>query len=159
PNYKALAINLVRLAFVTGQPTQEAADRAALEECEKGSNSTKSEGTCDLYASGNAVVTRRSRPPMPREPWVVRNAAIERPFVAAQAPLAEQSSDQPSKVYSTAAKPKAVVLSPSLHWWVNAGQSSHDDAVRRSLERCGYSNGAACMVVAVDDTFLVPIPT
>src|SRR5581483_7184453 len=30
---------------------------------------------------------------------------------------------------------------------------------RRSLESCGAFAGAACMIVAVDDAFVVPIPT
>ena len=34
-DYKALAMNLLKIAFVTGQATQEAADRAAMEVCEK----------------------------------------------------------------------------------------------------------------------------
>jgi adenylate cyclase len=161
PNYKALATSVVRAAFVSGQPTQDAADRAAMEHCERLSTSMpKSDPACDLYASGNVVVTRRGRPPMPREPWLVRNPAIERPFVAAQVPLASQSStDQLNKSYPVAARAKAVVISPSLHWWMTPGQFSHDDAVRRSLERCGYINGVACTVVAVDDTFVIPIPT
>ena len=33
-----------------------------------------------------------------------------------------------------------------------------DDAVRRTLEWCGYITGAPCLVVAVDDVFVVPIP-
>jgi adenylate cyclase len=31
--------------------------------------------------------------------------------------------------------------------------------MRRSLERCGYTHGAACLVVAVDDSFVIPVPT
>jgi hypothetical protein len=39
------------------------------------------------------------------------------------------------------------------------GASSADDAARRSLESCGAIAGVACMVVAVDENFVVPIPT
>ena len=161
PDYKALASSLLRIEFVIGQPTQEAADRAALEACEKLSGPTPSfDNVCELYASGNVVVTRRNRPPMPPEPWFVRNPAIERPFAAAQFPLSVQSSkDQLNKSYTGSARAKAVVMAPSGRWWSTVAQPTQDDAVRRSLERCGYTVGAACMVVAVDDTFVIPIPT
>jgi adenylate cyclase len=39
------------------------------------------------------------------------------------------------------------------------GASSADDAAKRSLESCGAIAGVACMVVAIDDNFVVPIPT
>jgi hypothetical protein len=161
PDYKALATSLVRMDFVTGQPTQEAADHAALEVCERSSGSAvKTDAVCDLYASGNIVVTRRSRPPMPPDPWVVRNPAIERPFVAAQVPLAPQGSrDRLVKDYPGAARAKAVAISPSGNWWSSAANSSWEEAVRRTLERCGYVSSMACMVIAIDDSFVVPMPT
>jgi hypothetical protein len=160
PDYKAIATNLVRGDFVTGQPTQEAANSAALEVCEKFSSSVvKSDAECDLYASGNIVVTRRSRPPMP-EPWIVRNSAVERPFVAAQIPLTNPASrDHLNKSYPVAARAKAIVIAPNGHWWTSVAQSSQDDAVRRTLERCGHISGFACMVIGIDDNFVVPIPT
>ena len=161
PDYKALTTNLVRVDFVIGQPSQEAANRAALEACEKLSGSVaKSDAACDLYASGNVVVTQRNRPPMPPEPWIVRNPAIERPFVAAQIPLAGQASkDQLSKAYPVGARAKAVVIAPNGHWWSTTAQATQDEAVRLSLERCGYTSGVACMVMGIDDTFVIPIPT
>jgi hypothetical protein len=36
---------------------------------------------------------------------------------------------------------------------------SADEAVRRSLESCGGIAGVPCMVVAVDDAFVVAVPT
>jgi adenylate cyclase len=39
------------------------------------------------------------------------------------------------------------------------GASSVDEAARRALESCGAISGVACMIVAVDDNFVVPIPT
>ena len=161
-DYKALAMNLLKIAFVTGQPTQEAADRAAVEVCEKQDSGSLSKGdtACDLYASGNAVVTRRSRPPMPPEPWVARNPSVERPFVGAQIPMAAKSAqEQAAKGYPPTARSKAFIISPTGLWWFTAGQASPDEAVRRGLERCGYTTGVACMAIAVDDTFVVPIPT
>ena len=162
PGYKALATSLVKIAFVSGQPTQEAADRAAMEVCEKlnAGTANKVDAACDLYASGDIVVTRRNRPTLPPEPWVVRNPSVERSFVAAEMPLATSSSrDQANKSYPASARPKALVLAPNGNWWSSSAQASLADAMRRSLERCGYATGDPCMVIAVDDTFVVPIPT
>src|SRR5258707_10702286 len=36
---------------------------------------------------------------------------------------------------------------------------SPEEAVRRALENCGFVTGVPCMVVAVDDVFVVPVPT
>src|SRR5262249_14419059 len=120
----------------------------------------EADAACDLYASGNIVVTRRNRPPMPPEPWVARNPSVERPFVAAQMPLSSASSkDQANKIYPGAPRPKSIVIAPNGIWWSTSAQSSAEDAMRRSLERCGSGSGSACMVIAVDDTFVVPIPT
>ena len=33
-----------------------------------------------------------------------------------------------------------------------------DEAVRRALEWCGSNAGVPCMIVAVDDVFVVPLP-
>ena len=44
--------------------------------------------------------------------------------------------------------------SPSM-----SGQENADESVRRSLENCGATLGVACMTVAVDDVFVVPVPT
>ena len=162
PDYKALATSLLRIAFVSGQPSQDAADRAAMDACEKVNFGTqvKLDAVCDLYASGDIVVTRRNRPPLPPAPWVAHDPSVERPFVAAQIPIANPSSrDQANKAYAGATRPKALVISPGGNWWSSSAQGSTEDAMRRSLERCGYSSADACMVIAVDDTFVVPIPT
>jgi adenylate cyclase len=39
------------------------------------------------------------------------------------------------------------------------GQSSAEEAARRALEWCGSISGVPCLVVAIDDTFVVPIPS
>jgi hypothetical protein len=42
---------------------------------------------------------------------------------------------------------------------LNVGAPSPDESMRRALESCGAIAGAACMIVAVDDNFVVPIPS
>ena len=58
PNYKALAMNMFEIAFVSGLSSQEAADKAAMEACEKAKRPpndgtlAQAEYRCDLFASG-----------------------------------------------------------------------------------------------------------
>jgi hypothetical protein len=159
-DYKALATSLLQMAFVSGQPTQETADRAAMEACQKlaSGNSYQTDRICELYASGNVVVTRRKAPPMPPLPWIVRNPAIEQPFAAALTPLAHDK-DQLGKLYPPMAKTKVLVIATNGKWWSIAKVPGADEAVRRGLERCGYMSSTMCMVAAIDDTFVIPIPT
>lgn len=39
------------------------------------------------------------------------------------------------------------------------GSVSSGESVRRTLEGCGALTGVACMIVAIDDDFVVPLPT
>jgi adenylate cyclase len=107
------------------------------------------------------VVAGRGVPPLPPEPWVVRNAAVERPFNASMLPLTTtEFKERADKTYLAMRRPKALVLSPVGYFWMaNSGEESLHEAMRRSLERCGYAAGEPCMVIAIDDTFVVPIPT
>jgi hypothetical protein len=162
PDYKALATSLMHMAIVTGQPSQGDADLAAVELCKDLAltANSKADQTCELYASGNNIVTRRPRPAMPPKPWIVRNPAIERPFVASQLPSsADWIRGRLGKSYAGSSAAKALVMSPTGRWEFSFKQSSIDEAVRRSLERCGYLASTACKVIAIDDTFVVPIPT
>ncbi len=89
----------------------------------------------------------------------MRDPAIEKPFVAKDVPLVRDlDRTWLEKNAVPGGKPKAVAIGPgrTSSFW---GQTSADEAVRRSLERCGFLTGVACMIVAVDDVFVVPIPT
>ena len=156
PDHKAFAIS-TRLGFITGQKDEATAKTAALEACKRVSGVVAN--TCQLYAVGNAVVYTGGRPPMPPEPWVLRDPAIEKPFVAKDVPLVRDlDRTWLEKNVVPGGKPKAVAIGPgrASSFWA---QLSTDEAVRRSLERCGFLTGVACMIVAVDDVFVVPIPT
>src|SRR5262249_25657216 len=144
----------------------KAADDAAVEACDQRNNVSRANAglaparACEVYASGDVVVTRRPRPPMPPAPWVIRNPAVERPFVANDLPLLkEEYRQQAAQTYLRFARSKAFVVSPTGSRMAYYGEPSPEEAMRRALERCGYDSGHACMVVAVDDTFVVPIPT
>jgi hypothetical protein len=164
PDYKAVASSLSYMGFVSGQPSQEAADRAAMEACEKrnsgGSRANATTRICELYAAGNVVVSHRARPAMPPTPWLIRNPTAERPFAGDELPLLRpETRKRLAQTYPAYLRSKALVVSPTGHYGLNYGQPSVEEAMRRTLERCGYESGQACMIVAVDDTFVVPIPT
>lgn len=165
PNYKALAMNTFEGHFVSGLPSQEIADKAALENCEgtKRRPSTDTalaevEYRCDLFASGAVVVTQRTNIAMPPMPWV--NALAQRPFVAAELPMASQEiKEAAERRYGHSPRSKALVISPNGRLFLTSAESGPEEAMRRTLERCGYVSKAACLVVALDDTFVTAVPT
>jgi class 3 adenylate cyclase len=114
---------------------------------------------CDIYAVGNDVVYGRGRPPMPPEPWFVRDPSIEAPFAIEAVPLANDFfRTNLEKLYRNGRKSKAFAVSPQGLGGIFVGQSSPEEAVRRALELCGSRAGVACVTVTVDDAFVVPIP-
>jgi adenylate cyclase len=97
---------------------------------------------------------------MPAEPWLVRNRAVEQPFDVAQIPMFDSAlKERFAQGYPRAAGSKAFVISANRKYAYTVRQLSPDEAIRRSLERCGFMASSACMVVALDDTFVIPIPT
>jgi hypothetical protein len=165
PKYKALAMNTFESHFVSGLPSQEIADKAAVENCEstKRRPSTDTalaevEYRCDLFASGTVVVTQRTNIAMPPMPWV--NASVQRPFVAAELPMASQETkDAAERRYGRSPRSKALVIAPNGRLFPTSADIGPEEAMRRSLERCGYVSKAACLVVALDDTFVAAVPT
>jgi len=166
PAFKSLAVGTEFMAYVSGQATQKMADAAAVDACAKRTNAARAArgqppvDVCEVYAAGNVVVTRRGRPPMPASPWLIRDPSIERPFVGADLPLVSAAlKEDAAEHYLSLAKSKAYVISPVGAHSHYSRQPSPEEAMRRALERCGYEAGAPCMVVAVDDSFVVPIPS
>jgi adenylate cyclase len=56
-------------------------------------------------------------------------------------------------------KSKTIALGPGGQFFFNIGAETTEESARRVLETCGGVIGVACMIVAVDDTFVVPVPT
>ena len=61
--------------------------------------------------------------------------------------------------YTPAKKTKALAIGPGGQFFFLTGQESADEAARRTLEGCASVSGVPCMVVALDDAFVVPVPT
>jgi class 3 adenylate cyclase len=160
PDHKALAISFLAGGFITDQADEETAKAAALDACQKNTDNINKLFRCEVYAVGSTVVSTRGRPPMPPVPWLIRDASIETPFVAKNVPFLDGNVRTViEKFYQPARKPKALAVSAQGHQGFYNNQASADEAVRRSLEACGSRAGIACMIVAVDDVFVVPIPT
>jgi class 3 adenylate cyclase len=160
-DFKAFALNVGGFnASVTGQPSEEAAKTAAIEQCQRRADAAQSPRKCELYAVGNAVVYLRGKPPVPPLPWVRRDLATERPFVAENVPLTRDTAKtRLENTYVTGRKTKALALAPGGQYFITLGVESPDEAVRRSIESCGGIAGVPCMIVAVDDSFVVAMPT
>jgi class 3 adenylate cyclase len=160
PDHKALAISFAGSGLITDQKDDETAKAAALETCQQIQNRVNPAAKCEVYAVGDTVVFARGRMPMPPEPWVVRDAAIETPFAVKDVPLIDENVRAVvDKFYRPARKPKAMAVSPQGLSNFYGAAANTEEAVRRSLEACGSRAGVACMIVAVDDVFVVPIPT
>ena len=77
-DFKAFALNVGAFSgFVVGQPSEDAAKTAAVEQCQKRADAAQSPRKCEVYAVGDTVVYAHGKPPMPPQPWIRRDAATE----------------------------------------------------------------------------------
>jgi hypothetical protein len=147
-------------AFVTGQVSEEAAKTAAVEQCQKRADAAQSPRKCEVYAVGDTMVYAHGKPPLPPQPWVRHDPATEHPFVARETPLIrDQARTRFETVYAPGRKTKTIALGPGGTYFFLTAIDAVDEAVRRALESCGGIAGVPCMIVALDDNFVVPIPT
>jgi hypothetical protein len=158
---KALALTITGVnAFVTGQPNQEAAKVAALDQCQKFADAIQPPRKCEIYAVGDAVVYPHGRPPVPPLPWIRHDASTEKPFTAKDVPLVRDAGKaRLENVYPPGRKIKSIAVGPGGAFFFNLGLDTAEESMRRNLESCGAFAGVACMIVAVDDVFVVPVPT
>lgn len=160
PDHKALAISAVRLGFVSGQTDDEAAKAGALEACQKASDAFAPGSPCELYAVGDMIVYGHRQPPLPPQPWLSRDTSMEKTFASAEVPMVDAKGRAWIDAnYAPAGPSKALALSPKGVPFAYGTQTSPEEAMRRSLELCGISSGAPCMLIALDDVFVVRIPT
>ncbi len=160
-DYKAFALNVGGFTgSALNQASEEAARNTALEQCQKRADAAQSPRRCELYAVGNTVVYAHGKPPMPAAPYFRHDAMTERTFAPKDFPMVrEPQKVRLENIFVPAAKSRSVALGPGGQYFMVLGASSAEDAARRSLESCGAIAGTACMVVAIDDNFVVPIPT
>jgi adenylate cyclase len=160
-DYKAFALNIGGfVGYGLNQQSEEAARNQALEQCQRRADAAQSPRRCELYAIGNTVVYAHGKPPMPPQPWFRHDTMTERPFAARDFPMVrEQAKVRLENMFAPAAKSRSVALGPGGQYFMIIGAVSADESSRRALESCGAFAGTPCMIVAVDDNFVVPIPT
>lgn len=158
-DHKALAISTGPMGFSTGQADDATAEAGALDTCQKRADALPQPRKCEIYALGNTVIYAHARPPMPPTPWVTHDPSITTPLVADEIPIMRDNGKQNvERNYMPARAPKALALGPFGGSFFLFGQESADEAVRRALELCGNNAGVPCMIVAVNDDFVVPVP-
>ncbi|BAM86444.1 putative adenylate cyclase [Bradyrhizobium oligotrophicum S58] len=160
PDHKAFATTINGVsAYVSGQASDEAAKSAALDQCQQRAESSNGPRKCELYAVGDNVVYVHSKPPLPPQPWVRHDPMTERAFSAAEMPLVRDTGRARLEAnYGAARRTKAIALGPGGQFFYSVGGDLVDDVVRRNLEACGAQAGTACIIVALDDAFVVPVP-
>jgi len=160
-DFKAVALNNAGVnAFVVAQPSEEAAKSAAVEQCQKHADAAQSPRRCEVYAVGNTVVSMYGHPPLPPTPWIVHDPSTERPLVPAEVPLVREGQRKSiEERYMRGRKSKAIAVGPTGQMFFYFNQDSPEEAARRTLESCGAVAGVACKIIAVDDVFVVPVPT
>jgi class 3 adenylate cyclase len=160
-DFKAFALNANGVnVFIAGQPNEEAAKNAVLEQCQNRADNSQPIRKCELYAVGNAMVYPHPRPPMPPTPWIRHDPTTEKPFVTKDVPIVrDPGKARIESVYPSARKSKTIAIGPGGAYFFNSNAESLDESARRILETCGAIVGIACMVVAADDVFVVPVPT
>jgi adenylate cyclase len=146
--------------FVTAQQNEEAAKNGALEQCQKHADANLSPRQCEIYAIGNTVVYPHGKPPVPARPWIRRDPSTEKPFTAKGMPLVrDPGKARLESSYTPGKKTKSVALGPGGQFFYNFALDTIEESARRNLEACGAAAGVACMIVAADDVFVVPVPT
>lgn len=160
-DFKAFAVSINGISgFVVGQPSEDAAKAAALDVCQKRVEAAQYLPKCEIYAVGDKMVYAHGKPPLPPQPWVRRDPLTERPFVSKDVPLIrERGKNRLETNYVPGRKTKSIAIGPGGQFFFNSNAESIDDSSRRLLESCGALSGVPCMIVAVDDSFVVPIPT
>ena len=161
-DFKAFSLNVGGfIGFVTGQSSEEAAKTGAVEQCQKRADAAGSPRKCELYAVGETVVYVRGKPPLPPLPWIKRDPVTERPFASKEVPLTRDlGKTRLEAAYVPARTSKTLAIAPGGGtYFITVGQDTVEEASRRSLESCGAVAGVPCMIVALDDVFIVPVPT
>jgi len=169
PNPKAAAYNVWGFMTVAnGTATQRQAEEQALLACRNEVTRLKASDVCHLYAVENRVVLplRSTTPITPAltTPPVAGPVAPEKPSeTTVRAKLLERlakllpgqevaAHESQVASYQSSKRNKAMAALPPSRSWRTAGWDSAATAEERALEGCQVRHGAACVIVAVNDS-------
>ena len=141
--------------FLQGQLSEEEAARHAMASCRQNAPEP-----CELYALGNRVVWEHPPPPMPPKPYLPPAAErVRTPFELDRIPLAGPAMREALRAdYLQDAPIKAVAIARTGTIGFAKRHKSEDEAVRAALEYCAYLSGTPCAVLAINESFVQPIP-
>jgi class 3 adenylate cyclase len=159
-DYKALALNTTgTFAFVASQQNEEAAKTAALEQCQKRADAIQSPRRCEIFALGNIVVYPHGGPPLPPQPWIRHDPSTEKSFAVKDIPMIrDPGKARLENSYVPGRKSRTIAIGPGGQFFFNFNVDTVEESARRNLEACGAAAGVPCMIVAADDSFVVPVP-
>ena len=109
-------------------------------------------------------------------PWFIRMAgrrcrrcrgssmtpSIEKPFARSEHAAGARSGQDKAReqLHARPRRRKAIAVGPGGQFLLlHRRRRRSPEAVRRTLETCGAVAGVPCMIVALDDVFVVPVPT
>ena len=72
--------------------------------------------------------------------------------------IRDQGKTRLENSYTPGRRSKVIALGPGGQFFFSSGADTVDEAARRNLESCGALAGVACMIVALDDSFVVAVP-
>jgi len=159
-DHKALAISTGPIGFVTNQQSDEAARGAALDLCQKRAENVQPPRKCEIYGCRRHRGFCARTSAVPPLPWIKHDPTIEKPFSGKES--AADSRNQKSRSRQelcTRPQGQGGGRRPGRTGCFLHHQDTPEEAARRALENCGYIAGVPCMVVALDDFFVVPVPT
>jgi adenylate cyclase len=142
--------------FLQGQLSDEEAARHATASCRQNAPEP-----CELYALGNRVVWEHAAPPMPPKPWLPPSGErVRSAFDLDRVPLAGPAMREALRAdYLQDTPTKAVAIARTGTIGFAKRRASEDEAVRAALEYCAATTGTACAVLAVNESFVQPIPS
>jgi class 3 adenylate cyclase len=153
PKHKAIALSRTGMGEAVGAPNDEAAGDRALSECRNNSNNTP----CELYALGDSLVWSKTELPMPL-PVDVRSEGSDVKLSKETLPLMPSPlSERILASYLPAEESRALAIGNERAGWA-FGIPSPQEATRRALERCADLTGAPCLLFALGDKLLQPLP-
>jgi len=157
--HKAIAISFARMAMSQGQASEGAAANDALERCKRESEAVGTNNPCYVYAIDDRTVWRGSPPPMPPRPWVSLDPNVIRPFDPADVPqVAGLQAPPVAPNFGTALRSKALAVSANGKWATRGSIANDVEAMRRTLEICGFISNQPCRLLALNDRFVSPVP-
>ena len=154
PDAKALAISVGSYGIAFGTGDTESAKQEALERCRL--SSPRYPYSCRIYSVGMDVVFNKMLLPLP-DPEDLRTEPLDSRLNPTDIPSSNEQSQGVLKAYVEATGPRALSITGRFSGFTSMGPT-RSDAIRGALERCGYANQRACLVLSVDGYLTMQIP-